>query len=656
MRIHRHSLLLRSLCAGAGAIALIGMSAAAPAKHAAKAKLAAPPPARIVTNAPLVERDQEKKVHLTATMTRAKLYDPATGAYDQVNLRSYESRRTNPDTPFVAPTIEAAPGDKLEVSLTNALPAEPECNIPPKPHNTPHCFNTTNLHTHGLWVSPSDHSDNVLLSMKPGDHIDFTFDIPPDHPAGTFWYHPHNHGSTALQVGSGMSGALIIRGNRAPTTSAPGDIDTLLAPIKPKERVLVMQQIQYACWDGNKIKTNADGTWKCDPTDVGEIRNYDQRGFDVEHGSERWTLSGRYTSINGEVLPTFSGAKAGQIERWRMIHAGLANTISVSFRPMKSGAPAPGRLSAMQEASWVTQNCVGDVVHQFAYATDGLTRSHLIDRGDGKPTVLQPGYREDVLVIFPKPGRYCVIDEAAPAGESITTKAESRQLLGTVAVEPGKDVADQKGALLDALVTSADRLGKDGKYPPEIAERVMADLKDGMKLTAFVPHQDLRAVTPVGEQQLAFTIQSGKFMVGTSLRDRSKDKPYDPAVMDRTLKLGSVDEWTMKSRIASHPFHIHVNPFQIVKILDADGHDVSETGEPASGDMQYADLKGEWKDSIFVKQDYTVVMRTKYQKFTGKFVLHCHILDHEDQGMMENVEITEDGKPSPPEKGEGHAM
>lgn len=74
---------------------------------------------------------------------------------------------------------------------------------------------------------------------------------------------------------------------------------------------------------------------------------------------------------------------------------------------------------------------------------------------------------------------------------------------------------------------------------------------------------------------------------------------------------------------------------------------MSETGEPASGDMEYADLKGEWKDTILVKKGYTIVFRTKYEQFTGKFVLHCHILDHEDQGMMENVEITADGKPSP---------
>ncbi len=46
-----------------------------------------------------------------------------------------------------------------------------------------------------------------------------------------------------------------------------------------------------------------------------------------------------------------------------------------------------------------------------------------------------------------------------------------------------------------------------------------------------------------------------------------------------------------------------------------------------------------WKDTLFVKPGYDVVVRTRYQRYIGEFVLHCHILDHEDQGMMQNVSI-----------------
>jgi len=70
---------------------------------------------------------------------------------------------------------------------------------------------------------------------------------------------------------------------------------------------------------------------------------------------------------------------------------------------------------------------------------------------------------------------------------------------------------------------------------------------------------------------------------------------------------------------------------------------VSVTGEP--NDTQYANLKDEWKDSIFIKQGYTVVTRTHYARYDGVFVLHCHILDHEDIGMMEKIQICKPGGP-----------
>jgi hypothetical protein len=49
-----------------------------------------------------------------------------------------------------------------------------------------------------------------------------------------------------------------------------------------------------------------------------------------------------------------------------------------------------------------------------------------------------------------------------------------------------------------------------------------------------------------------------------------------------------------------------------------------------------------FKDTIFVQNDYEVHMRTKYERYIGEYVLHCHILDHEDGGMMANVLIVPD--------------
>ena len=93
------------------------------------------------------------------------------------------------------PILEARPGDTLRIRFTNSLP-EP-----------------TNVHWHGLHVSPDNFADNVFLEIEPGETLTYEFRIPVGHPAGAFWYHPHLHGRTARQLGGGMAGRIIVRGD-----------------------------------------------------------------------------------------------------------------------------------------------------------------------------------------------------------------------------------------------------------------------------------------------------------------------------------------------------------------------------------------------------------------------------------------------------------
>lgn len=602
-----------------------------------------PMPSSMLMTLPQQEVNEftEKQLELNIVYTDSQLYNPATGKFDRVRLRSYTGTDIDPDRPFVAPTIEIYPGDRVRIGLNNTLPADPLC-MNEEDINKPHCFNGTNLHSHGLWVSPTGNGDNVLLSINPGDSFQYEYNIPPEHPAGTFWYHSHRHGSTALQVSSGMAGALIIRGQRLPTENSNGDIDTLLnrpdgEPMR--ERILVLQQIQYYC---PKPSGSTESVWDCKKDETGVIESYDH------FGPGSWPASGRYTSINGLVMPTFL-SKAGEIERWRMIHAGVRDTISLEFRRLKAGISSNiNRLKAADADSFIRDNCTGDAIPYHVIADDGLTRAAAWQT---KLTTLQPGYRSDALVVFPKAGPYCVIDTSAPASASVTQAAESRQLLGMVMVENGKSISDIHQYLTDKLVASAN-----STMPPPVRSKVIKDLQNGIKLSSFTPHPDIQDNEVTGKQELAFFIQVAptlKFEVSNDLGDNPNFKPYDPKRIDRFLTLGGVDEWTLQSHFVSHPFHIHVNPFQIVKILDPNGKDVSAPNavDDAGGaiDPQYPGLKGVWKDTLWVKSLippnqtseglYTLVVRTRYQRYIGEFVLHCHILDHEDQGMMQNVKI-----------------
>jgi FtsP/CotA-like multicopper oxidase with cupredoxin domain len=119
---------------------------------------------------------------------------------------------------YVPPTLRVKPGDTIRIGLVNAI-AQP-----------------TNLHTHGLSVSPLGNSDNVFLSVAPGRTQQYEIRLPANHPPGLYWYHPHLHGFSDMQVRNGMSGAIIV--------------DGLLDPFPTlrhlRDRLLLLKDIQIA--------------------------------------------------------------------------------------------------------------------------------------------------------------------------------------------------------------------------------------------------------------------------------------------------------------------------------------------------------------------------------------------------------------------------
>lgn len=305
----------------------------------------------------------------------------------------------------------------------------------------------------------------------------------------------------------------------------------------------------------------------------------------------------------------------------------------------------------------ITQICTGKPLPQHLMAADGLTMDAM---QSSSQTVFQPGYRWDAMMVFPRAGYYCIVDNSLPPGGSVNN-ASARQLLGIVEVRPGTDV-DENGIgdyLKDRLV---DLAGVN--VAADMREAVIAELRSSLGLSRYAPHKSLADETMTGPGQTVV------FNVSTDAEGRQhfevNGKPYDDKAK-RLLKLGDTEEWVLRSDRFGHPFHIHVNPFQIISIRDRHGRELSGFDVPDDDngaqpvDPQFRGLKNVWKDTIFVKSapgddlsngQYQVTVRTRYQHFTGKFVLHCHILDHEDRGMMENVEIIKPGtltiQPIPP--------
>lgn len=491
---------------------------------------------------------------LTMTLVAIKAFNRI--GNDPVYLRSYNGKLTGP-------TLRAKPGDTLYITLKNDLP--PEKPGDQTGHNTLHDFNVTNLHTHGLHVSPSGNSDNVLLTINPGETQKYEIKIPLDHPAGTFWYHAHHHGSTAAQVASGMSGALIIEGG----------LDTVPEIARARDRVMVLQQIAYIyknCFPDEDDPTKQT----CFDLPYGVI---EQKYEDWIFGPNSWDALGRYTTINGVQLPVIR-MRPGSVERWRCIDSGMRERIELKLE----SATAPNGQSPT-------------IVPLHVIAEDGLA----LGKVDTRDSVeLWPGYRADILVQAPSQrGEYLLIDEETAAKESLDGKEEARKYIARVIVEGEPR----------PMALPADRELAQYRLPS-----IPASAVDGHQTAVY-------GILRKPGGGVLFTING---------------KAFDESNV-RELRLGGTDEWTLSSinevGAVSHPFHIHVNPFEVVSEIDDQG--VEQLKEPI------------WRDTLILHEKWTVKIRTHYSEFTGKFVQHCHILDHEDQGMMEYVEIVDPKHPKP---------
>lgn len=470
---------------------------------------------------------------LLALTLEVKYADKYIGG-DRVHLRSYDGQ-------LVGPTLRLRPRDVLRVHLVNSLNPDP-------PHtgniNQPHGFNTTNLHTHGLHISPEDYHDNVYLEVEGQSQANYVLPIEDGHPSGTFWYHAHKHGSTAVQVSSGMAGALIIEGG----------LDEVPEIRAAKEHVFVFQQIAY------------------DSSGVIEGRT----GFD---NIGRWpniTGTPRQTTVNGQLRPVLELAP-GEVQRWRFIDAGIAESLTLGLE----------------------KESTGETLSFHEIAEDGLALGTILDLDQ---IDLHPGYRSDVLIKAPEqPGNYCLVDRAQPAAATLRGVAKAKSVVAAVVVQ-----------------------GKP---------RAMS-LPQPAQLTQFVPFPDITSVS-----------RERKFIL-SDLNNRPvvNNDAFDPDATGQVLYVEDAEEWLVSGLGNPHSFHIHVNPIQVLR------------REPKTGKALVNPQTGKelwvWKDTILVPSGGppdTVRLRTRFTKYLGKTVLHCHRLDHEDRGMMQVVRLV----PKNPGRGSG---
>ncbi|MCJ8143434.1 multicopper oxidase domain-containing protein [Ancylobacter sp. A5.8] len=448
-----------------------------------------------------------------ATTLRAAYGYRDIGGY-RLYLRGYEGQ-------MPGPTLRVQPGDVLRLTLINDLP--PNREQMPAFMNQPHMLNLTNFHFHGGHVSPAGVSDNVLRTMVPGSRYEVEIRIPQDHPRGTYWYHPHHHGSADVQLSSGMVGVLIIE-------DGPEQVPEVVAA---KDVTMVLGEVVFD-------------------------------GFGMVEGFEALfsETSVRFLSLNGQRAPTIT-MRPGEVQRWRLVHAGYQDDLFLHL--------AGHRMEA------IARDGIGLVLMgEGQVCTDQPERTDAV--------LIAPGQRIDVLVKAGAPGSYAL--QALPYNQGYPSPFGP---IATLMVE---------GEPLDMALP-----GRLAPPPlPTIRDEEITNRRE-LVFSAVVPEAEAAAHW----REFTFLIDG---------------KVFDINRVDHAITLGAVEEWTLvNAHFHDHIFHIHVNPFELIKV----------NGDP---------IPPVWLDTVVLPRNGSLTFRSRFTDFPGRYVLHCHMMNHEEMGMMQLIEVS----------------
>jgi suppressor of ftsI len=423
----------------------------------------------------------------------------------------------------VAPTLRAWPGDTLRIDYVNDLPEKSmeSCAIPP-------CRDMTNLHFHGMHVSPNAPEDDVITMMAmPGQTLHYAVHIPLDQTPGLFWYHTHPHGESHRQVLDGMSGAIVIEG---------------MERYVPQHRNLPEQILIVR---GRSIEH--------DPQAAALLR---RAGVSSRCGSEVEAPEEIFT-VNGAVRPRVAIAP-GERQFWRIVNASADRYLDLQV----SGEPI-------------------EIV-----ALDGMPIAY---HEPAHPT------RSANHVLVPPAGRL----EGIVTGPPAAANAAFRSLC----VDTGADGDPNPGMVLADIVPR----GRSAEPLPRPFADAEAPAYNVVNLkTAEQTEPDFAVI---------FTEDKKGFYINGQMY-----KP-DSAPMKRA-RVGTYEHWRIINATRElHPFHIHQVHFLAF----------AENNQPLPDPT--------WLDTVNVAVggSVDVIMDFTDPVIRGMSVFHCHLLNHEDKGMMAKI-------------------
>lgn len=600
-------------------------------------------------------------------------------------------------------------GDMLKIHLINRLPVIDPAKLShvSEPGQANLALNPTNLHTHGLLVparTPTvgdpTFGDFVFVSLfnranglpvpqtvhQHGsmimDAIDYRIDIPKNHPAGLFWFHPHIHGLSLNQVSAGLSGIITIG---AVSDYAHGDA-TGRAFSDANVRHLILKDMQVtaagtaqfengpaAIEDGEVLNQEDPDFCTQLPASAAEQRPGACTGADKSGDDGNNFAGGQwYFTVNGQQYPTIRITDPdGEI--WRLTNASGSVSYNLQLVGDADHAPMVMQLLAVDGTSLsLPQDTPSGKMVKLGGGRFRVVPCPVAGAPHSRPVcvdqiVMMPSARAELWVTYrnadkqiasPRPGASATLKMTGltmGSGDSWPAvdlaKVEFAQAGPRQLVDSNIDLvgpaADQAGGILSAASQTA-------VTAPRSTDASCKPLARGHRRRIFFGFEDVAVENSfaLGYEEID---EHGDVVPGTQ-RPMTR---FDPTQSIVCLPLGpgqtpANETWELvQLSTENHNFHIHQARFRLADKTQA-GPGGAERGRsgilqdnvplgvavPRISDVNHAQngvcTPDQWRNGQCLSTP--VVVDIAFSQI-GEFVYHCHILEHEDGGMMAKIRV-----------------
>jgi FtsP/CotA-like multicopper oxidase with cupredoxin domain len=502
----------------------------------------------------------------------------------------------------------------------------------------PNCFHgssTANLHYHGTHISPNVLQDNIFLQLRPSPRINGQPVV------GPRFLEEHDFGQIFKNCQAGNPPQLWTdlppKWQQAQERLLKEYDDSARLPsderLWPKDQKAILEKRWPTFFVGAYPSCFQLPVWNGQPTSMGQspgthwyhAHKHGSTALNLANGmAGAFIITGEYDDVlskffNKEIVLVLQQYDAVvNLERAPSTNVGEQIYVNGQYQPVLNMQPNEVQLWRIVNAS-----------HQATVAIDGPAQPGLKWIQTAQDGVqLNPINYGKGLAIAQKGGTW--------TNASLTTPMKAPPWFGNLAPGNRVDMLVQAppntgtyqitfgGTLLFTVNVSGNSISEPISFPPSESEfpKMPGFLDKDIDGTIIV-HRELHfKSTPAagrnGAVPPSHTINGKKF---------------ENQHFQETVQLGATEEWTIyndnpNAGGAAHPFHIHINPFQVIAI---------KTG-PNAQEIQLPS-PWVWWDNIALPPGGYIRMRSRFVDFAGAYVLHCHILGHEDRGMMEMVNV-----------------